>query len=77
MSSAIGQSSWAETSVPSPQGVQEEKTSMKADELVEILKGDGDAEGNNDMAQSGVISEEVCWSPLLTSSETAGDACLA
>ncbi len=39
---------------------------MKTDELVEILKGDGDAEEKNDMAQSGIISEEVRWSPLLT-----------
>ena len=41
------------------QGVQEDtKTSMKAEELVEILKGEGDRK-EKDVAQSGVISVEV------------------
>ena len=41
------------------QGAQEDtKTSMKAEELVEILKGEGDR-AEKDLAQSGVISEEV------------------
>ena len=41
------------------QGVQDDtKTSMKAEELVEILKGEGDRK-EKDVAQSGVISEEV------------------
>ena len=41
------------------QGVQEDtKTSMKAEELVEILKGEDDRK-ETDVAQSGVISEEV------------------
>jgi len=41
------------------QGVQESgKTSMKAEELVEILKGDGDQK-EKDVAQSAVVSEEV------------------
>ena len=41
------------------QGVQEDtKTSMKAEELVEILKGEGDRK-EKDVAQSGVISDEV------------------
>ena len=41
------------------QGVQEDtKTTMKAEDLVDILKGD-DERKEKDVAQSGIISEEV------------------